>query len=76
MIPLLYTQDLYTFHAAMKTAVRLINSDDGILKDYELDVHYYDSRVGRIAFLICKEVLTSLQIKYRVLQNYLSYKGF
>lgn len=45
MIPLLYTHDFFTFHAAIKTAVRLINEDDSILKDYELDVHYYDSGV-------------------------------
>ena len=45
LIPFLLTHDKLMFHAAMYTAVRLINNDTNILKDYELVLDYKDSTV-------------------------------
>ena len=46
LIPYMLGHDQLTFHAAMKTAVRLINVEDNILKDYELTISYNDSTVS------------------------------
>lgn len=54
LIPFMLTHDQFSFHAAMKTAVRLINADDNILKDYELTISYNDSTVRHEILMIKK----------------------
>lgn len=44
--PFMRTHDKRTFHAAMATAVRLINSNENILDGYELVLHYKDNSVS------------------------------
>jgi len=51
LIPFLLTHDKLMFHAAMYTAVRLINNDTNILKDYELVLDYKDSTVRLLPVL-------------------------
>ncbi|XP_066915175.1 gamma-aminobutyric acid type B receptor subunit 2-like [Clytia hemisphaerica] len=43
LVPFLLTRDKLMFHAAMHTAVRLINNDTNMLKNYELVLDYRDS---------------------------------
>ena len=45
LLPFLLTHDKMMFHAAMYTAMRLINNDSNILKDYELVLDFKETTV-------------------------------
>lgn len=51
LLPFLLTHDKLMFHAAMYSAVRLINNDTNILKDYELVLDYKETTVGFMVLL-------------------------
>ena len=62
LLPFLLTHDKMMFHAAMYTAMRLINNDSNILKDYELVLDFKETTVSKVLCLL--RYLNSLHLDY------------